>query len=193
MPAYFHPTITAVVFILAVPTLTGCDKLKTAVSKLSKAKQTESSAPTALGPARSDQMSEIDQAGYPGFIARRNALAIVDFTATWCGPCKMLAPVLEKATAAHPGVVYIGKVDVDKNPELAKAQGVSGIPDVRIFRDGKEVGRFVGFPGEQAVLEKVATLSKGIQPVASEAAPATPKPIITPASKDWIPQGMQRR
>jgi thioredoxin len=169
--------------------------VKTAVTKL-KATQAEATAPAAQGTASSDQVSEIDQASYPSFIARKNALVIVDFTATWCGPCRKLAPVLEKATGAHPGVVYIGKVDVDRNRDLAQAQNVSGIPDVRIFKNGKEVDRFVGFPGERAVLEKVAALAKDIQPAAPEAAPVappTPEPQVAPASKDWMPQGMQRR
>lgn len=194
MPTKFRRTINIAVLVLAVPALTGCDKLKTTVSKLSAAKQTQTAAP---GIANSDQISEINQASYPDFISRANALMIVDFTATWCGPCKSLAPVLEKATGAHPGIVYVGKVDVDKNPQLAQAQGVRGIPDVRIFKDGKEVDRFVGFPGEQAVLEKVAALSKAIQPTAPKEAPAVPaappKPEISPANKDWLPQGMQRR
>ncbi len=196
MPANVRLLFTATILLPAALALTSCDKVKTALSKLSQNKQTESGAPVVKGTFSRDQLSDIDQASYPGFIARKNALAIVDFTATWCGPCKMLAPVLEKATEANPGVVYIGRVDVDRNRDLAKAQGVNGIPDVRIFNDGKEVARFVGFPGEKAVLEKVAALSKDIQPAAAEAAPAVPattEPEITPASKDWMPQGMKRR
>ncbi len=193
MPANVRIPFTATVLLLAVSALTGCDKVKTALSKLSQDKPTESAAAVSKGTYSRDQLSDIDQASYPGFIARKNALAIVDFTATWCGPCKRLAPVLEKATEAHPGVVYVGRVDVDRNRDLAKAQGVNGIPDIRIFKNGKEVDRFVGFPGEKAVLDKVAALSKGIQPAAPSAVPATPQPVITPATKDWMPEGMRRR
>ncbi len=107
----------------------------------------------------------------------------------------MLGPVLSKATELHPGVVYLGKVDVDQASDLAQKNGVSSIPDVRIFKDGKEVERFVGFPGEKAVLAKIAKLSEGIQPAApSEAAQTTAaQPTVKQFEKGWLPPGMSRK
>ena len=69
---------------------------------------------------------------------------VVDFWAEWCGPCHALAPVLESEIEARDGGVELVKVDVDANQGLAAQFGVSGIPAVKAFRDGKVVGQFVG-------------------------------------------------
>ncbi len=183
---------------LSVLALVGCDKLKTALVKLEKSKTPVSEVPVASGALSKDQITEIDQASFPAFIARKNALVIVDYHATWCGPCKLMGPVLEKAAGANPGVVFLGKVDVDKVPALAQQQGVSGIPDVRIYKDGKQVDRMVGFPGEGQVLDKIAALSRGITVGAAAAviapadAPKTAEPEIQPFSKGWLPPGMSK-
>lgn len=74
-----------------------------------------------------------------------NALMMVDFWATWCGPCRMLGPVIEQLAEEYEGQdVIIGKVDVDENPELARRYGVMSVPTVIFFDSGKEVDRKVG-------------------------------------------------
>lgn len=76
-------------------------------------------------------------------------VAVVDMNATWCGPCRMLKPVLEKLEGEITDVEFFG-VDVDDNPEFAEEYQVSSIPCVILFKDGKEVARSVGFkPFEQ--------------------------------------------
>ena len=73
---------------------------------------------------------------------------LVDFWATWCGPCQMLAPVLEEIAAEF----KVAKVDVDKEPELAMAFGIESIPTVLAFRDGQIVGKSIGLVGKDTLL-----------------------------------------
>ncbi len=78
---------------------------------------------------------------------------LVDFFATWCGPCKMLSPVLEKFAAKHEDIKVV-KVDVDENEELAVSYGVQGVPTLLVFKDGELFTQKVGFSNE-AVLEEL--------------------------------------
>lgn len=71
-------------------------------------------------------------------------LAMVDFWASWCGPCTMLAPVVEGVGEKYEGKAVVGKVNVDDEPDLAMRFGVMSIPTVVFFRNGKEIGRKVG-------------------------------------------------
>ena len=70
---------------------------------------------------------------------------LVDFWAPWCGPCRMLAPVLAEVAAEKGDKIKVGKVNVDENPELAAQYGISGIPAILLFKDGKVAATTVGF------------------------------------------------
>jgi len=80
---------------------------------------------------------------------------LVDFWATWCGPCKLAEPVLEELSETYKDKVLIMKLDVDQSPETSQKYGVMSIPTTILFKDGKELGRQVGFSGKNAFEELI--------------------------------------
>lgn len=78
-----------------------------------------------------------------------SSLALVDFSATWCGPCKMLAPVLEEVSEDFAGKIDFFNADVDANEELAFKYGIQNIPALVIFKNGEVAGRSVGFQSKE--------------------------------------------
>jgi thioredoxin 1 len=81
---------------------------------------------------------------------------LVDFWATWCGPCKMVAPVLEEIAAEKAGSLTVVKIDVDANPATARDYQVVSIPTLILFKNGEPVKRIVGAKGKAALLREIA-------------------------------------
>jgi thioredoxin 2 len=93
-------------------------------------------------------------------VADSEVPVLVDFYADWCGPCKVMAPVLDDLARDRAGQVLVAKLDTDRNPGMATKFGITGIPTVIVFRGGREVGRQVGAlpkPGLEALLSQAAS------------------------------------
>jgi thioredoxin 1 len=83
---------------------------------------------------------------------------VVDFWAEWCGPCKMIAPVVEELAAEYSGKVNIGKMDVDENNEVSSRYGIRNIPTVLFFKNGQLIDKQVGATQKSALVQKIEAM-----------------------------------
>ena len=87
---------------------------------------------------------EFTTANFESEVLKADLPVLVDFTATWCGPCKALAPIVDKIADEFEGKIKVGKVDIDAAPEVAAKYGVRSVPTVIVFRGGQKSGSQVG-------------------------------------------------
>ncbi|MBU0760357.1 MAG: thioredoxin [Nanoarchaeota archaeon] len=102
------------------------------------------------------KVTELDVKNFDKFV--REDKVVVDFYAEWCGPCKMMAPVLEETAGELRGKAKFGKVDVDENSELAQRFQVMSIPTLIFFRDGKQVDQITGLLNKEELVKKVGEI-----------------------------------
>ncbi len=87
---------------------------------------------------------EITDATFDEIVLKSDKPVVVDFWAAWCGPCRMVGPIIDEVSQEYEGKAVVGKVDVDANQEYAAKYGVRNIPTVLVFKDGEIVNRQVG-------------------------------------------------
>jgi thioredoxin 1 len=100
-------------------------------------------------------VKEINESQFEEEVTKSEIPVLVDFWAPWCGPCKMLGPVLEEVAAANDSRLKIVKVNVDENPDLAQKFEVMGIPSMFLFKNGDVIDSFTGAMSKQALTEKI--------------------------------------
>jgi thioredoxin 1 len=100
-------------------------------------------------------MTNYDQSNFKKEVLESKTPVLVDFWAPWCGPCKMVAPVVEEIAAQYTGKIEVGKINVDDNQELANEYGVMSIPTICLFKDGTPVSRLVGFRPKKEIAAEI--------------------------------------
>jgi len=104
----------------------------------------------------SDGILTLSDATFDESVGGADTPLIVDFWAEWCGPCKMITPVLEDIAKEHEGTLQVAKLNVDDNPNIARRYDVMSIPTLLVFADGEVKKRLVGAKGKAQLLEELA-------------------------------------
>lgn len=102
----------------------------------------------------------LTQENFEKEVVQSKVPVIIDFYADWCGPCRMMAPVFEEISKEYSGKVSFLKLNTEEQPEIAEAFEVMSIPSLVVVRDGKEIGRMVGFAPKNIFKERLDSIIK---------------------------------
>ena len=101
---------------------------------------------------------EITDANFESTVLKSDKPVIVDFWAVWCGPCRIVGPIVQEIGDEFPDQAVVGKLDVDHNPEAARTYGIRNIPTILFFKNGEVVDKQVGAVPKQILVEKLEAL-----------------------------------
>lgn len=104
-------------------------------------------------------VNTVEDATFKSEVLENQLPTLVDFWAEWCGPCRMMAPVIDSLSEKYAGKINFYKMDTDANPETAQSAQITGIPCCIVYKNGEEVGRIVGFRAEEAFVEELEKLN----------------------------------
>jgi len=100
-------------------------------------------------------MTEVTDTTFETQVLQAKLPTLVDFWAAWCGPCKMIAPVVEEIAKEYNGQLQVAKMDVDSNPVTPSRLGIMGIPTLILFKGGQEVARLTGYRPKEMLVEAI--------------------------------------
>jgi len=103
--------------------------------------------------AASKNVLSFDEQNFQDQVLQATEPVLVDFTTAWCGPCRMLAPILEQLADEYAGKLKVGKVDIDSNPALAAQYGIRSIPTVMVFQGGEKRAQHTGLVPREKLIE----------------------------------------
>jgi thioredoxin 1 len=98
---------------------------------------------------------EIDASNFETEVKKSEVPVMIDFWATWCGPCRMIAPHVEEASSLYSGKLKVGKIDVDNNQQIAMQYSIMSIPAVMFFKNGNVVDQIVGAVPKKALFDRI--------------------------------------
>lgn len=94
-------------------------------------------------------------------VLQTNSLVMVDFWAAWCGPCRMIAPIVEELAKEYAGKIKVGKLNTDENPDVASKYKIMGIPTIMFFKDGQKIEQIVGIVPKSQIKTKIDAFIAG--------------------------------
>jgi thioredoxin 1 len=98
---------------------------------------------------------EFTDANFQETALEDGGVAVIDFWAEWCGPCRMITPIIEELSKEYDGKAKIGKVNVDENPEISMKYGIRSIPTILVLKDGEVVDKQVGVTTKKVLTDKI--------------------------------------
>ncbi|MBL7170548.1 MAG: thioredoxin [Candidatus Omnitrophica bacterium] len=103
-------------------------------------------------------MKVLNKENFEKEVLKSEVPVLVDFSATWCGPCRAMEPVLKEVAGEMAGKAVVGKIDIDENAEIANRFGIRSVPSMLIFSNGEVADRIVGITPKRTILEKLGNV-----------------------------------
>lgn len=123
-------------------------KLEKMMKRFNQSKETKPSS------SKSGKPIDLTDSTFTSFV-KENSLAVVDFWAPWCGPCRFVSPVVEDIAKDYVGTIAFGKLNVDQNPRIANQYGIVSIPTIMVFKNGKRVDQIIGAMPRQSLEPRI--------------------------------------